>query len=54
MDLAGLLRRQPSQDVVQIGMRFMAVQLGGLHQAHDVGGALADEVPLLSDLGLYQ
>jgi len=41
VDLAGLLRWQTSQYVFQVSMRFMAVQLGGLDQAHEVGGALA-------------
>lgn len=41
MDLAGLVRRQPFQHVFQVGMRLMAVQLGGLDQAHDGSGALA-------------
>ena len=41
MDLASLLRRQPSEYVFLAGMGFMAVQLVTLDQAYDIGGALA-------------
>ena len=40
MELTGFLCRQPFQHVIQVGVWLMAVQLGGLDQAHDVGGAL--------------
>jgi len=36
-DLAGLLGRQASQDVLDVSVRIMAVHFGGLDEAHDSG-----------------
>ena len=36
------VRRQPIENVFEIRVRFMTVDLGGMQQTHDVGGALSD------------
>ena len=41
IDLAGLLGRQSSQDILDVGVRIMAVHFGGLDQAHDSGGTFS-------------
>lgn len=40
-DVAGLVGRQPREDVLQIGVRVVAVELGRAYQAHDGGSTLA-------------
>ncbi len=40
-DTAYRLDRQASQDILQIGQRFMAIDLCGLDEAHDAGSAFA-------------
>ena len=40
-DLAGLVRGQPGQDVLEVGIRVVPVHARRLDQAHDGGCALA-------------
>ena len=40
-DAACRLSRQTSQNILQVGQRFVTVELGRLNQAHDRGGAFA-------------
>lgn len=39
-DIVRFVRRQTRKHVFQIGMRVVPIELGGLNQAHDRGGAL--------------
>ena len=39
VDVTVKQRRQPREDITQIGPRGVAVELGRLQQAHDDGGA---------------
>lgn len=41
VELADRLGRQPFRHALQVAVGLMAIQLGALDQAHDVGGALA-------------
>ena len=40
-EAAGALSRQSLEHVFKVSIRIVAVELGGLDQAHDHGGALA-------------
>ena len=42
-DITCSLRRQPRQDVFEIGVGVVIIELGRLDQAHDRGGALASQ-----------
>ena len=41
LDMAGLVRQQPGQDVLEVGIGVMPVHARRLDQAHDGGCALA-------------
>ena len=41
LDLASLVRRQPSQNVFEIGVRVVPIHFRGLDQAHDSGRTLS-------------
>jgi hypothetical protein len=41
VDRAGSMRWQAHQYVFEVGVRIMAIELGGLDQTHDGGSALA-------------
>lgn len=43
VDAAVQLRGQAGQDVLEVGPRIMAIELGRLHQAHHDGRTLAGE-----------
>ena len=41
LESTGRLRRQSLKHVLEIAIRIMSIELGGLDEAHDVGGALS-------------